>query len=222
MKKEKHFDKRGIGKQAQKWINSIKWKKKPTLANMDFKRAALLVLDMQSYFLNTSSHAFIPSAEAIVPGVLELTREYAAQNLPIYYTQHINTLENAGTMAVWWQDLITPEHEFKEVIPDFDLENGILIKKSQYDAFYLTNLEALLRSNKVSQLVICGVMTHLCVETTVRSAFVRGFEVFLPVDGTATYTEEFHLGTLRNLSHGFAAPVLSKEIVALVKNSDED
>ena len=72
MKKEKHFDKRGIGKQAQKWINSIKWKKKPTLANMDFKRAALLVLDMQSYFMEEDSHAFIPSAAAILPNIMRL------------------------------------------------------------------------------------------------------------------------------------------------------
>ncbi len=56
----------------------------------------------------------------------------------------------------------------------------------------------------VEQLVIGGVMAHLCCETTARAAFVRGYEVFFLIDGTATYTEEFHTGTLRNLAHGFS------------------
>jgi len=52
--------------------------------------------------------------------------------------------------------------------------------------------------------VVCGVMTHLCCETTAREAFVRGFEVFFPVDGTASYNQKFHEASLQNLAHGFA------------------
>ena len=60
--------------------------------------------------------------------------------------------------------------------------------------------------------MIAGVLTHLCCETTARSAFVRGFKVFFTVDGTATYYEDFHRATLLNLSHGFAVPVLVDDI----------
>jgi isochorismate hydrolase len=60
-------------------------------------------------------------------------------------------------------------------------------------------------------------MTHLCCETTARSAFVRGFEVFFTIDGTATYNQGFHLGTLVNLSHGFATPVLASEILSTLE-----
>ena len=71
-------------------------------------------------------------------------------------------------------------------------------------------------------MVVSGVMTHLCCETTARSAFVRGFEVFFLIDGTATYNKEHHLATLLNLSHGFANLVLSGEIfVALDHLSDK-
>jgi isochorismate hydrolase len=45
------------------------------------------------------------------------------------------------------------------------------------------------------------------------SAFQRGFEVYFLVDGTATYSEQFHRATLLNLSHGFAVPVLTSEIL---------
>jgi isochorismate hydrolase len=56
-------------------------------------------------------------------------------------------------------------------------------------------------------------MTNLCCETTVRSAFVHGFECFFTVDGTAAPSERFHVSTLLNLSYGFAVPVLVEELV---------
>jgi isochorismate hydrolase len=64
-------------------------------------------------------------------------------------------------------------------------------------------------------------MTHLCCETSARAAFVRGFEVLFPVDGTATYNQAFHRATLLNLSHGFAKVVLADEILAAVARHDE-
>ena len=90
----------------------------------------------------------------------------------------------------------------------------MVIEKSQYDAFHQTRLEEMLLERRISQVIVCGVMTHLCCETTARSAFMRGFEVFFAIDGTATYNEAFHRATLLNLAHGFAAPVLIEEIIA--------
>jgi bifunctional isochorismate lyase/aryl carrier protein len=92
--------------------------------------------------------------------------------------------------------------------------NTVCLHKGQYDAFHETPLMDTLTEKDVRQIVICGVMTHLCCETTARSAFVRGIDVFFAIDGTATYNEAFHRATLLNLSHGFAQPVLIEEIIA--------
>ena len=54
------------------------------------------------------------------------------------------------------------------------------------------------------QVVVCGVLTNLCCETTARSAFMRGFEVYFLEDGTATFSEEMHEAALLNLGYGFA------------------
>jgi bifunctional isochorismate lyase/aryl carrier protein len=178
------------------------------------QQSALLVLDMQSYFFDPSSHAFIPSAEAILDGILSLIDAYDAHQMPIFFTQHINTPGNAGMMSAWWKDLITDENCLHGILPEIDLSKGTLIQKSQYDAFYQTPLEELLHDKGVTQVVCCGVMTHLCCETTARSAFMRGFEVFFPVDGTATYNLAFHRASLVNLAHGFASLVLVKDILA--------
>lgn len=176
------------------------------------ERSALLVLDMQEYFLRPTSHAFIPSAPAIIPNLQSLISNYPSSNLPIIFTRHLNTDADAAMMSRWWRDLIRTDSPDSVLSPALDSSVGVLIEKSQYDAFHKTSLEEVLRSRGVEQVVITGVMTHLCCETTARSAFVRGFEVFFCIDGTATYTEELHRASLLNLSHGFAIPVMAEVI----------
>jgi isochorismate hydrolase len=181
-------------------------------------QSALLVLDMQRYFLETNAHAYIPSAPAIVPGLVRLARAYTARNLPVYFTRHTNTLQNASQMANWWRDLIPPDSPDSLISPEFDLSSGQLIEKNQYDAFYSSTLEAGLAARQVRQVVIGGVMTHLCCETTARSAFVRGYQVFFLADGTATYNRQFHLASLLNLAHGFATVLGVNDILAALED----
>src|SRR5512143_680130 len=78
--------------------------KKPLLYQSS--QSALLVLDMQAYFLDESSHAYIPSAPAILPGIMQLIDEYHAHTRPIFFTRHLNTPADAGMMAVWWKDML--------------------------------------------------------------------------------------------------------------------
>jgi len=182
-------------------------------------QSALLVLDMQKYFLEDSSHAYVPSAQAIIPGIDELIKEYTTKSLLVILTRHLNSAQNAKLMARWWKDLIHEANPLSEIIEELRVPNGIVLKKSQYDAFHDTSLEDVLKKNRVSQVVICGVMTHLCCETTARSAFMRGFEVFFTVDGTATYNKNFHLATLLNLSHGFVSLALVNELLTSLKEN---
>jgi bifunctional isochorismate lyase/aryl carrier protein len=172
--------------------------------------SALLVLDMQLYFVEPTSHAWVPSAAAILPGIQSLIQAYQVLGLPVIFTRHVNTPANAGQMSYWWRELLTADNPLSQLIPALDISNNTVILKSQYDAFYGT---ALVESLHAPQLVICGLMTHLCCETTARSAFMHGFEVFFCVDGTATYHQDFHRASLLNLSHGFATLVLVKEML---------
>jgi len=176
------------------------------------EKSALLVLDMQKYFLDESSHAFIPSALSIVPKIKMLTDAYHRMNFPIICTRHVNSPEDAKLMQEWWSDLIFENDDLSEIIPELNISHAIVIKKTQYDGFYQTPLENILIEKGISQIVITGVMSHLCCETTARSAFVRGYSVFFPIDGTATYNENFHRAALLNLSHGFAVPILMEEL----------
>ncbi len=185
------------------------------------ERSALVVMDMQRYFLEEKSHAFIPSANAIIPQIRSIAQEYYRKNLPVIFTQHINSPENAQSMKKWWKDLIREDSPLREITKEIDTSKGYLIKKTQYDAFYKTPLEDLLRELKVEQLIITGVMTNLCCETTARSAFMRGFDVFFAVDGTATYNEDLHFSSILNLAFGFAIPILVKGILKKVEKYED-
>ncbi|MFA4915613.1 MAG: isochorismatase family protein [Syntrophales bacterium] len=214
--KEQYFSRGSINEKARTMLSSIKRRETAFVPEL----SALLIVDMQKYFLSPSSHAFIPSAQAIIPAIVELTEAYAAQHLPVIFTRHLNTPQNAGMMKKWWKDLIREEDPLSEIIDGLNLASGIVLKKGQCDAFFETPLTEILQEKEVSQVVICGVMTHLCCETTARSAFVRGFEVFFTIDGNASYNEKFHLATLLNLSHGFATPMLVEEILATFSKKD--
>lgn len=212
MKKERYFTLKSLRRKSRAMLSTVKKLRQKHKMALAPEASALLILDMQRYFLDRSSHAYIPAAPAIITNITKLRNAYSAKNLPIILTRHLNSAADAKLMASWWQELIDPADPQSEIIAELLTGSAIIITKNQYDVFYGTDLEEILKAKGVKQLVICGVMTHLCCETTARAAFVRGFEVFFTVDGTATYNEKFHRATLLNLAHGVAVPVLSEEI----------
>lgn len=172
--------------------------------SFDVSSSALLVIDMQDFFLKEKSHAYIPSSNVIVRNINKLIRVFKDESRPIFFTRHINDESNAKMMGIWWKDILTENSEFSNICSEIDTSYGIIVDKTQYDAFFQTKLEELINQHKVSSIVVTGVMTNLCCETTSRSAFIRGYSVYLPVDTTATYNRSLHEASLLNLAHGFA------------------
>lgn len=79
-----------------------------------------------------------------------------------------------------------------------------VVEKNTYSAFGNTRLQEMLEGMGVKEVIVTGVMTNLCCETTAREAFVRGFRVFFSADATGTADEELHEATLKNMAYGFA------------------
>jgi isochorismate hydrolase len=178
--------------------------------------SALIVTDLQKYFLSPDSHAFIPSAPAIIPNIRMLIHLFRENQRPVIFTRHTNNLSNAGSMNWYWNDLIEEGSRMSLIAEALDPGNDRVLVKHQYDAFYNTDLEGILKSENTRFLVICGVMANLCCETTVRSAFVRGFRPVLPIDATATYHRQIHISTFRNLAFGFSPPLNTEEVCKIL------
>lgn len=203
---------------AQAWLDALSYyaKRRPSFT-LELSSSALLVMDMQNFFLDASSHAYIPAAQALVPNVRSLIELYRAHDRAIIFTRHaVAEGEDAGIMARWWRDTVregTPHSEVIDALSPKGDEH--VLRKTRYSAFYGTELERILRDGDVSSIVLTGVMTDLCCESTARDAFLRDFEVYLVIDGMATLNEELHMSSLRTLVHGFGVPMLSGEILGL-------
>jgi len=174
---------------------------------------ALLNIDMQKYFCDESSNAYIHNTPDIIENINKLSYIFSDRSLPIISTKHINDSESSAMMSKWWRDIITIDSPLSHLDKRINVERSYIIEKSQYDAFYKTDLLDLLKSLNIEQIVITGVLTHLCCETTARSAFIHGFEVFFVIDATATYNYVYHNGSIINLAHGFVHPVLTNNLI---------
>lgn len=200
---------------TEKWLREIAPYRAHRLI-LNAPTAALLVIDLQNFFIDSTSPSFIATGEAIIPNVQKLIAAFRQAQRPVIYTTHVHKPDgsDAGIMGWWWSEMCREGYPEAEVHPSVAPEpNDRIIAKHRYSAFYNTDLETVLRSTKIEDLVICGVMTNLCCESTVRDAFFRDYRVFFLADGTATTCEEMHLATLINLSYGFAHVGSTDEIL---------
>lgn len=183
--------------------------------NFDKAKTALLIIDMQKYFLNPTSHAYIPASKNILQPIKQLQDYCLENNILVIQTRHINTHENAGQMTKWWRaPILELNNPLSQIIPTIAHSEIKQIIKNQYDAFYNSELEAVLKRHSIEQIIIAGVMTHLCCETTARVAFTHGYEVFVGIDATATYNSILQSGALLSMVHGFAVPLMTSKIIA--------
>jgi nicotinamidase-related amidase len=71
----------------------------------------------------------------------------------------------------------------------------------------------------VEDVVVCGIMTNLCCESTARDAYYRDYRVFVPADGTGSIDEELHVASLMNLAFGFASVTTAGAIAGRLEAS---
>ena len=90
-----------------------------------------------------------------------------------------------------------------------------IVRKHRFNAFTNSDLETILRAHGIRTMVFTGVATNVCVETTAREGFMRDYYVVFTSDGTATYSDEDHQATLRNIERYFGqvAPVAELQAI---------
>jgi len=180
---------------------------------IDSKHAALLVIDPQNYF-----HRIV---RPILKNLLKVIQSCRRKDIPIIFTQHGHTdpPSDVGVLGAWWGQVILRGTEDWKFLPEIKIEpQDTVLPKKRYSAFYETDLENLLRSKEIRDLIISGVMTNLCCETTARDAFMRDYKVFFLIDGTATGKDDHHLATLKNLGFGFAYLITCDELIRSLKS----
>ncbi len=202
-----------INQKSRKWLDELKkYSKKDRINN--FRNLALLIIDMQNFFLDNTSHAYVPSAKAIIPNIKKIITTFRNHNLPIIFTRYSLDLKEEGMMTKWWDDKIIEGSESSKIIEELKpLNNDVIIRKKKYSAFQGTALKKILESRLIKSVVITGVMTHLCCESTARDAFMHDFNIYFVIDATASIDEDLHLSSLKTLSHGFVNPISTSVLI---------
>lgn len=177
------------------------------IMHINKERAALLIIDMQKFFLDPASPTYTCGGTAILSNLGKLIKTFREAGRPVIYTCHVHHPDglDAGIMSWWWEGMCiegSPASEVHDSIAPVSGEK--IIYKHRYSSFYNTDLETILRCLKVEDLVISGIMTNMCCESTARDAYYRDYRVFFPADGTGSINEEMHLASLLNLAFGFA------------------
>ena len=197
------YIKSDIDKKARAWLKEIHARvpDRPHL-NLSPGRAALLIIDMLRYFAHEQGRCFLEATPAIVPRIQLLLERWRELRRPVIFTRHCHEgPDDLGMLGLFFSDYIHKSQPESRIIDALKPQKGEpVVIKTTYDAFWQTDLAPILKRAGVAQLVITGVLTHMCCETTARSAFCRGFEVYLPVDALASSRESLHLGSLISLA----------------------
>lgn len=90
-----------------------------------------------------------------------------------------------------------------------------VVTKHRYSAFHNTNLDLILRSNGIRSVILTGVVTNVCVETTAREGFVRDYYIVAAEDGCAAYVQADHVQSMSNIDRFFGQVAPMSEIRAL-------
>jgi nicotinamidase-related amidase len=207
-----------IESKALAWLEQIRPYNQHEM-RLNTAASALLVVDMQQFFLDAASPTFTCGGVAILPTVKRLMAAFRRANRPVIFTRHVHHSGDldSGIMGWWWEGKCIEGSPQSEIHPELaPLPGEKVVFKHRYSAFYNTDLETVLRCLKVEDIVVAGTMTNMCCESTARDAYYRDYRVFFLADGTGTINEEMHLASLLNLAFGFAYVTTSDTIAAQI------
>jgi nicotinamidase-related amidase len=156
------------------------------------RKLALVNVDLQNVFVEGTPIS-APDGLEVVARVNKLTAACRKAGVLVIHTAHLTRPDgsNVGVMG----ELIPPVGEGMIAKGSFtaafhkDLKiepTDIVLEKPRYGAFHGTDLELILRSRGIDSVIITGIHTNVCAETTAREAAVRDFRVFFLSDGTST------------------------------------
>jgi nicotinamidase-related amidase len=225
----------------------VAWQIKRNSASfeIDLATTALIIIDMQEYFLNPQSpfsrcmerkesglldYFLKRSRTTVEPNLKRLLDCFRAHGSRVIFTTVASEYPDGQDLSPTFQRMnAEARQQIGDVIhpPRTDpwaritdtlapVENEAVVNKTTFGSFASTGLDGMLRNLGIETLVIGGVVTNRCVETTARGATDRGYRVILVDDGTATFSQEFQDMTMHSLMGAYGFVRTTDELLALL------
>ena len=183
---------------------------------LDPARAAVIVVDMINEFCKPGGKMVLPGYEVLMPpqlAVIEAARKAGAPVVWVHDSHRRNMRRDRewlkrtphGTEGTW----------ATEIIDELGARTDeIHVIKHRYSSFFQTDLDVTLKDMLVDQLVIFGVVTNICVRSTVHDAFFNGYEVVVPRDCCAATGEREQASSLYDIATHFGIVSDAANVVA--------
>ena len=174
---------------------------------------ALIIIDIQNDYFQGGNCELVNPVEASLKAK-ELLEYFRKNKMPVFHVQHINLRKGAtyflpNTKGAQIHENVKP------------LENEIIIEKNFPNSFLKTNLENELEKQNIKELVSCGMMSHMCIDSTTRAAFDLGFYCTVAHDACTTKDLEFFGKKIKaNEVHNSFMAALGSVFTKLMKVED--
>lgn len=193
-------------------------------------RTALLVIDLQNGFCHPDgSFATLgldsAALAAAVPGSKRLVAAAREAGIPIIYTRFVYRPDyrDGGVLTSEIMPALADSRSLEagtwdaELLEELDVRpEDEIIEKNRYSAFYGTRLEPALTSMGIRDLILCGVTTNMCVETTARDAGQRDYRTFVVGDACGELEQVRHDTALDTIGFGFGWVIGVNDAVAVM------
>lgn len=195
------------------------------------ERTALVNVDMQNCFVHGSPIS-APDGLIVLGRINRLAATCRAAGILVIHTSHVLRSDgsNMGVLSEIApnvkQGMINKGSESAALHKGLDVDpRDILLEKPRFGAFHGTDLELILRSRGIDTIIVTGIATNVCCETTAREATVRDFRVFFLSDGTATFdigdvsAAELQRATCATLALVFAQVLTVDEMIRKISGT---
>ncbi|HLX49787.1 MAG TPA: isochorismatase family protein [Streptosporangiaceae bacterium] len=182
----------------------------------DASRAALLIHDMQRYFIKFFPPDHQPVTD-LMRNVAALRAGAVAAGVPVIYTAQPGgmTREQRGLLHDIWGPGMSSDPYERQIVPEVGpAASDTVIDKWRYSAFARSNLREILHRLGRDQLIICGVYAHVGCLITACDAFTNDVQAFLVADAIADFTPEYHQLALKYAAERCAVTLPTETVVA--------
>jgi len=201
-----------------------------SVESLDGPRTALVVVDMQLYFMGEGQPSECPEAREIVPNVNRLTDATRRAGGKVIWIQTHSGPDSKNFWSVYYERM-TPENGEKRVTgmnpggsgfdiwPDLDVrDEDLIVPKTTYSAFIPSpsKMDATLKEHGIDTVLITGVSTCTCCESTARDAMMLNYRTMMIADGCAAPDDELHNATLNQFYLQFGDVQSTDEVIALL------
>lgn len=178
------------------------------------EKTALIIIDVQNDFchengLNAKFHGNISDSQEIIPKIDTLINEARKLGIKIVFVQTVHTEHTVSKSLKkqrklnGFRDIVKKGGwgaDFYKLLPQ---EQDVILEKHQYSAFFGTSLDMILKNSDIKSLLLTGVATNVCVDTTARDGFMLDYNITVVKDACASSSKEMHSFAIENIDKWF-------------------